>query len=202
MKEKATNVFLVLVYIAVVGYLLVSGIYDVCGFNKYYETKIVAASELFETEHSINGLIPVGTDYYYVGLTDDEKFVVMRASKDWLSKNFDENSLAFSEEGLTVKGTLKSLSYNEQGMVEDSLGDYQDINILGANQSLDIMYFDVAVHSIISGLLLILCGIAGLLIWKNKKIGNLITNNKFVLIGVIIAFVAILIYVGYAMILK
>lgn len=202
MKKIATNIFLVLVYIAVVGYLLVSGIYDVCGFNQYYETKIVAASELFETEHSINGLIPVGTDYYYLGLTDDRNFVVMRASKDWLWKNFDEDGIALSEDGLTVKGTLKGLSYNERGMVEDSLGDYQNINILGANQSLDIMYFDVAVHSIISGSLLILCGIVGLLIWKNKKIGNLITNNKFVLIGVIIAFVAILIYVGYAMILK
>ncbi|MGN0536876.1 MAG: hypothetical protein ACI4M3_02730 [Acutalibacteraceae bacterium] len=201
MKKTATNIFLVLVYIAVVGYLLFSGIYDVCGFNKYYETKIVAASELFETEHSINGLIPVGTDYYYVGLTDDEKFVVMRASKDWLSKNFDENGIALSEDGLTVKGTLKSLSYNERGMVEDSLGDYQNISILGTNQSLDIMYFDVAVHSIISGSLLILCGIAGLLIWKNQKVKALLKNNV-VLIGVIIAFVAILIYVGYAMILK
>ncbi len=198
MKEKIKSILGVLVYIIIMGFFLISGIYDVCGGNTYYNANIIAASELFETEHTINGLIPCGRDYYYVGLTDDEQLVVLRASQNWISENFDEDGYSLSEQGVAVKGTLKLLSYDEQGAVEDALDGYQNFSVLSTSQSLDIMYFDVAVHSIIAGSLLIVLGIVGLIIWKNQKLNALFKNNIFFIIGsaiVIIAFLAYLVYV-------
>lgn len=202
MKEKIKSILGILFYIIVVAYFLISGIYDICGFNTYYNANIIAASELFETEHTINGLIPCGTDYYYVGLTDDQRLVVLRASPDWMSGNFDEDGYALPEQGVPVKGTLKRLSYDEQGAVEDALKDFQDFNVMSTTQSLNIIYFDIAIHDIIAGSLLLIFGIFGLIIWKNQKLRASFKNNRFLIIGAVVVVIALLAYLVYVLTLR
>ena len=64
--------------------------------------------EALAIEHSINGLIPVGTDHYYVGVNDEAgEACYIKASKRWYNKNFDGNGYSLTPGGLTITSLAK-----------------------------------------------------------------------------------------------
>lgn len=51
--------------------LLVSAVLDLTNKKDIHTVRIEAVCKVLELEHSINGLIPIGTDHYYIGIEED-----------------------------------------------------------------------------------------------------------------------------------
>lgn len=71
MKKKLGNVFLLLLFVGLLAYLLVSAVLDLTNKKDIHTVQIETACKVLELEHSINGLIPIGTDHYYIGIEED-----------------------------------------------------------------------------------------------------------------------------------
>ena len=103
--KKFLAVFLVVIF---VGYMLFSGIGDLINKKDVYTVNINECVEALSIEHSITGLIPVGTDHYYLGVDDETgQGCFIKASKSWYSKNFDANGAAIEPGGLNITSLAK-----------------------------------------------------------------------------------------------
>lgn len=111
MKEKAKNIFLIFLCLMFIGYLLGTGIYDLVNTKDLHSVNIDGCVEILEIEHSINGLIPVGTDHYYLGFDEDgNSAFLIKASKRWYSKNFNEQGDSNTPGGLDITALAKKVS--------------------------------------------------------------------------------------------
>lgn len=98
----------ILLGIMFIGYLLVTGIADLINKKEVITVRIDECVSLLDIEHSINGLIPVGTDHYYLGVNNETlEACIIKASKRWYAKNFDDKSRAVLADGLTVTSLSK-----------------------------------------------------------------------------------------------
>lgn len=68
-----------------------------------------ATQPICTIKHRFIHIVPVGTEYYYLALTEDGALVVIRAGKNWLKDNFDSEGLA-KDGSVTVTGYVRSLS--------------------------------------------------------------------------------------------
>lgn len=98
--KKFLAIFIVVIF---VGYMLFTGIGDLINKKDIYTVNIDECVEALSIEHSINGLIPVGTDHYYIGFNDETgEGCYIKASKSWYGKNFDSNGMAVEAGGLNL----------------------------------------------------------------------------------------------------
>lgn len=204
--KKVKNILLIIFYFAFSLIFLGLGIYKLCGFSNTYQTTLVGAVEFFENEHSIDGLIPIGTSYYYLGITDDNGFVIVQANQNWLNDNFDSEGYAKNTPGVTVKGEITRLPSDAQSYAAETLteylAEYTDYNIpLGQKSYMNIFYIDSAVHSVIVGSLMLIAGIAVAVISKNEALKEKFTQSKVLFWGSIIVALLILCYFFYVTIL-
>ena len=111
MKEGLRKFLIVFILVIFVGYLLVTGIGDLINKKDVYTVRLDECVEALAIEHSINGLIPVGTDHYYVGVNDETgEACYIKASKGWYKKNFDGNGYSNTSGGLTITSLAKKAS--------------------------------------------------------------------------------------------
>ncbi|MDE6024983.1 MAG: hypothetical protein K2G45_05960 [Lachnospiraceae bacterium] len=109
---------------------------------------------LHETKHTLYGIIPLGSDYYYLVLDETaNNYCVVRAGKSWYEDNFDRSGRAIHT--VKIKGYVAILdasitSFNFK-KIQSNLNDY---NIELDNYYVDILYIGVAIKKIISGILL------------------------------------------------
>lgn len=109
---------------------------------------------LHETKHTLYGIIPLGSDYYYLVLDETaNNYCVVRAGKSWYEDNFDRSGRAVHT--VKIKGYVAKLdasitSFNFK-KIQSNLNDY---NIELDNYYVDILYIGVAIKKIICGILL------------------------------------------------
>ena len=105
------TIFLIIILIAsYVGVFFVMSFIDLFNTKDVYEVNINVAGQLLTIENSINGIIPTGNDYYYVGVDDNKGDIyAIHAGKHWLEDNFDANGVAHGN-SITVKGLSKRAS--------------------------------------------------------------------------------------------
>lgn len=114
MNRKIGNVLLALLFVGTLLYLLLSGVSDLTNKEDLYTITIDGAAEVLEIEHSINGLIPIGKDHYYVGIEEETRQAyLIKASKRWYKKNFGEDYRALNPNGLTITALAKRVSDHE-----------------------------------------------------------------------------------------
>ena len=111
MKEKARNGILILFGVGVLVYLFATAMIALTDRQNVHTVTIHEACGVLELEHSINGLIPIGTDYYYLGVDDETGYgYLIKGSKKWLEKNFDENYQSLQPGGVQIKGLVKTIT--------------------------------------------------------------------------------------------
>ena len=83
MKKKIGNIVLILFIVVMMLYLLISAVMELTAKDEKYDIRVYMAAEALELEHSINGLIPIGTDYYYVAIEEktDDAYIVKAPKK-------------------------------------------------------------------------------------------------------------------------
>ena len=79
--------------------------------SEWVATKIVSAytEPICEIKHTFSYVIPTGTEYYYMALTEDNVVIVIRAGKKWLEKNFDADGNP-KNGPLALSGYVRKLS--------------------------------------------------------------------------------------------
>lgn len=170
-NSKLQNVVLILIGAALLLYLLITAVLDLTNQKDRQEHTIDAAYRVYELEHSINGLIPVGTDYYYIGIqTDTMQAYLFQAEKDYLDGKFDSDGYAISSSGVKLKGLVKKENdYNVQREFTEyvsRLDDYSFPN--GALYIINTRYMSKAVIKLITFSLWIVLIVGVVMIWKKQ----------------------------------
>ena len=92
-------------------YLLVTGIGDLTNKSDLKTVRLIGAAPILEVEHSINGLIPTGKDYYYIGLEDQQDNVyIIKGSKKWFTQNFSSDYEPAKGDVAVITGLVKRVS--------------------------------------------------------------------------------------------
>ena len=103
MKKKLSSVFGILVLVGLFMYFLVTAIMDLTNKKDLHTINLAGAFEILEVEHAINGLIPIGTDHYYIGIEEGSyDAYIIKASKRWFKNNFDSDYLAKDADGIQI----------------------------------------------------------------------------------------------------
>lgn len=171
MKKKFGNVVLVLFFIGILLFLLLTAMLDLTNKRDLHTVKIDGASGILELEHSINGLIPIGTDYYYVGFEEESyNAYIIKASKKWLEDNFDSNYMAKKSDGIQITALAKKVSdYQTARELYSRATQIEGVNYpLGTEYYLDMGYKANAITKLIIFSLIIFLAFTGVNFVKNK----------------------------------
>lgn len=171
MKNKYLKGFLmILLAVIFIAFFFVMSIMDLTNKDDVHETKIDAAGQLLVVENSINGIIPTGKDYYYIGINEDEgSFYIIHAGKNWLKKNFDSEGFAKGN-GVSVKGLAKSAEdYEVRHELVNRTNELEGLSFaLQAGDVLEINYVRDSIIRIIAGALLIAIAVIAFAVSKRK----------------------------------
>lgn len=152
MKNKAVGIILIAVAAIWAVWSIVSGVTglaktDVSPLSKgsakgsVCEFKAIYAKEIYNIDHKLMVILPLGTERFYivVGETDELAPMLVKASRAWFDKNFNEIGIAKRE--VTIKGEVRSYDMR-------SVSKLPEINreLAGADGSLRVseaLYLDV-----------------------------------------------------------
>lgn len=168
MKKKLQNVCVVIFIAVVILFLSGSGINELVNTTKKKNIKMDYASSCIKVEHTVNALIPIGTEYYYFGYEEESnQLYIIRAGKKWLSENFNDEGEP-NITGYTVKTYTKKLDYKVAKEVSDILLEsIPDANVkVNVNEYQDVMYQSVAIKKLV-GVFFLLISICCIMLSKN-----------------------------------
>lgn len=163
MKKFLKNFLVVLVVGLFMGYTIVSSIIDLTNKKDRHTLNMVDAFEILEVEHSINGLIPYGKDHYYIGMDDKDDIYLIKAPKNWDTKNFSSNET----NGKTVKITALAKRISDYEISRELDSQLRSMELtsfkmpLGSSMSLNLTYVRDSIMKLASGILLIVLVLAG-----------------------------------------
>ena len=141
--RKGFKIFLGAIFVlALVIHLLIMPIVNLTDKENTHTVTINGAGELIVVEHSINGLIPMGKDYYYIGINEkNAEAYVIKEPKKWLEKNFDSEHMALEAVGLEITALAKKLDYEVEREVYSTLTSLEGVTYpITASYYLDTGY--------------------------------------------------------------
>ncbi len=173
MKKKLQTVVLTIFVIVVIAFLAITGINDLTNKDDLYTVRIDAGAEILAVEHSINGLIPIGTDHYYWAINEEtmESYVIL-ASKNWGNDTFDEDGYTINSKGTEITGLAKKITDHDILSEITDVLDQVDEGIeltypAGRTSSLDLNYKKNAYMRLVSAALILILSIVGV-VYRNK----------------------------------
>lgn len=177
--------------IAFVFVFIVDSIIDLTNKKNVRNAEITQAYELLVIENSINGLIPMGKDYYYLGYSEEtEMLYKIHADKRWLSENFDSEGYA-KNDSVSVKGLEKKVDYEIEKELELRTAQVKGVkSALGYGRVMELNYVRDSIVKLVAGVLLAIMIVIGLFFDKSKA------NIPPVLAKVFIVFVVITLVVA------
>lgn len=173
MKKKLQTVVLTIFVIVVIAFLAITGINDLTNKDDLYTVRIDAGAEILAVEHSINGLIPIGTDHYYWAINEEtmESYVIL-TSKNWGNDTFDEDGYTINSKGTEITGLAKKITDHDILSEITDVLDQVDEGIeltypAGRTSSLDLNYKKNAYMRLVSAALILILSIVGV-VYRNK----------------------------------
>lgn len=172
LKEKASIACILLIFVFVTGWCLLSGIKGLFFSNPHsmdeaftnmtkgavYEGEISYISpEFCELKHTIN-LVPVGTEHFYLIFSSDGKHVVpIRASQKW-DEQFTGNSVqAVSRQ---ERGIVREMDYKVRTELSSIVTALEAEGIqVEPSLYIDLIAYRLCIMQIIAGVSLILCAV-------------------------------------------
>lgn len=171
MKKRLGKAFLIILFVGVLLWLPVSAVMDLMNKKDLHTIRLDGAFEVLELEHSINGLIPIGTDYYYIGVKEESgDAYIIKASKKWLKNNFGSDYMAIDPEGVEITALAKKVSdYKTSDELNSRASQVDGIQYpLGTEYCLDVAYKVTAVLKLVIFTLSVILIVTGIYIVKNK----------------------------------
>jgi len=184
-KRKALLIFLSVIFVGCFG---VVSIADLVNTKDRYTVNLGVCYEVMELEHSINGLIPVGKDYYYIGIAvDSPEAYILKGSKRWYAKNFDENGASLTATGTSVTGLLKRADYQVAQEINNITSQFEDVTLAHSpDHTLELDYKIKAILRLIMMFVMIIFFVCGKLFVFGKSDDNPVVIKVYVGIMVVI----------------
>lgn len=189
-KSVLAIIFFISILVGFFLYLIVSGVRTLAGDGET-EAYIDAAAPVLTLEHSINGLIPTGTEYYYIGIdTESAKVYLLRAGKHWFDDNFDAETKMSNAEAFRVKAAQIKVDYEVSREINLSSADFEGLQfVTGTGSCYDVLYHTIAVRKIIGAALILLTTISLILFVKFADLWG-----KWFAVTVLVLFMGCLVY--------
>lgn len=154
------------------------------------ETTIIFAKEMYNVDHKLNFILPIGTERYYFAMSADSTSpMLIKASREWFDKNFGDDGIA--KQPVTVKGEIQKFNPKNYAKLSELNRDLQQIDkSISVSQSLymNSMYKTHYFMRLAMGILSLSAGAAVLILMKLFRSGNLSGGAaKFLVIWMIIA---------------
>lgn len=195
MKRSRVAVIILAVFFSLMfGYFyFVSSIIDLANSKDRHEVTIDYAYQILEIENSINGIIPIGKEYYYVGFSEDDgNAYLIRAGKKWLDANFDAEGVALASDGYYIKALAKKAGdYEVENELEDRMSQLEGISSpLPKGYILELNYVRKAIVKIVVGMISFAMVIF-MVIFRKTNLDNLPRPLKALFLIVIFAVLAL-----------
>ena len=190
MKKNSilAKIMLVILAVSFIGVFFVMSIMDLTNKKDVRNVNIGYAGEILVVEHSINGIIPTGKSYYYIGIAEDgEKAYLVQAGKKWLEDNFDSEGRAIQVGGLEINGLEKRASdYKVENELASRASQIDGIS-LDTNPGYVIMlnYKRDAIIKLVAGVLGLLVLAGGFLISRQKDVIPLWARRVYLVVFVL-----------------
>lgn len=152
MKEKLRNAFALLIIVGLFMYFLITAVLALTNKKDLHTINLAAAVEMLEVEHTINWLIPVGSDHYYVGIEEGSyDAYIIKASKKWLGNHFDSNHMAKDASGVQITAlAVKVSDYKISEELSSRAAQLEGLNYpLGTDYCLNMGYKAEAIIKLI-----------------------------------------------------
>lgn len=172
MKEKLSNAFLIIIFAAAIGYLMVTAVLDLTNKKDLKTVSVDRASEILEVEHSINGLIPIGKDHYYIGVSPNSNDAyIIKAPKSWYKKNFNSDMMSVNSDGVSVKALVREMpDFKVRNEINSRVSQIDGFKYpITTENYLDFSYKNIAILKIVIVALVVLLCISGVYIFKIRK---------------------------------
>ena len=102
---------------------------------------------VFSMRHSINGLIPIGTEYYFLLYSNDlKRCIFVRASEDYAEEFYEEVDIPNTEGlyyGTHIKGRVRELDTKIVREVSSMINDLAAEGIEVISDGSDLLYIDL-----------------------------------------------------------
>lgn len=194
MKKKLGNAVAILFFVGMLIYLLITAVLDLTNKKDLHTINLAGAFEVLEIEHSINGLIPVGTDHYYIGIEEESyDAYIIKASPKWFEKHFDSNHMAKEAGGIRITALADKVSdYKISRELHSRAVQMEGLNYpLGTAYCLNMGYKTEAVLKLIVVVLCVALTITGIYFVKNKGVVSSLFGKCW-LVALIITLVLLL----------
>ena len=193
-KTKSGKFMLIFVCIFIFMHISLSAIKDLTNTRDLYTVTLDSAFQIIHLEHTIQGLIPTGTSYYYVGIVEDtQDAYLIKSSKRWFKRNFTSDYTALNPTGVHITGLVKEVSPDKlSDELVTRLSQLKGVNYpLSQVYYLDLEYKSVAVFKLIFLVLLVILIIIGVYILKHinsvkpvyKKLWGIAITILLVILG-------------------
>ena len=198
MRENVKKIFYVVIGLllicAYIYVFLVEPVIDLTNKKDLKTVNIESAYNILTVEHSINGLIPIGKEYFYVGIVKDSNDAyLIRASKKWLDKNFKTNYQAINDDGFSFTALPERISdFDITDELNSRLQQVGGYNYpLGYEYCLEYSYQSIAVKKLILFVFSIILVIVGIILAKKNENANSKFGAAFIV--AILVFLALMI---------
>lgn len=138
------------------------------------ETRVIFAQEIYNIDHKLNMILPLGTERFFFVIGSDDKAAPMlvKASRGWFEKNFTEQGLAKRE--VTVKGEVREFKTGNASKlreINEKLTQADKALAVSQSKYLDALYRTGYTMRLIAGVLAVSVGavIAALFSLKNMS---------------------------------
>ncbi len=161
----------VLMVLGIAVYLIATAILDMTNKEDLHTVNIDMATEVLEVEHSISGLIPMGTDHYYIGINEDTaEAYIIKAPKKWLKENFGVDKMARKAGGLDITALAKSITDSEtRNAISSNVSQVDELTYPVGTNYLDTGYKSKIVTKLILFAGMLFLAISGFVIMKKGR---------------------------------
>lgn len=173
MKNKFLKTILyIILFASFIGVFFVMSIVDLTNKSDIHEVSVDAAAQILVVEKSINGIIPTGKEYYYVGINEEKgELYTIHAGKNWLDKNFDSEGMAKGG-SISVKGLAKRAGdYKTENEISARITRISTesgyTSVFESDKAIEPDYVFDAIMKLIAGILILATGII-LFVFRNR----------------------------------
>ena len=182
------KIMLVILAASFIGVFFVMSIMDLTNKKDIRDVSLGYAAQILVVEHSINGIIPTGKSYYYIGITEDgEKAYLVQAGKKWLEENFDSEGRSLQTSGLEIKGLEKKANdYKTENELASRAAQIEGISLdTSPGRVIMLNYKRDAIIKLVAGVLGLLVLAGGFLISRQKDVIPLWARRVYLVVFVL-----------------
>lgn len=197
MKKVLGIIVIVITCILLAGEIVYNSVWALADQKGIKTITINEACLIGEVKHTVN-FIPVGKDYYYLGVNDQtgEAYVIL-ASKHWCEDNFDEECNSLDPDGYQLNCRVKKISDSKtRNNITNYLNtNYGNIGVTypeGTERCLNETYRRFALLKLVELISLVLTVILGISVSRNA--GTPTTFVKVLLAVSACVFVCLMVY--------